>query len=473
MKLDKKRYTTIATEKLELNSGQLDGVPTNPRFIQEEKFEALKKSISESPELLKARPLIVFPLADRFVVLCGNMRLRAGAALQMKDFPCYVLPKTTTARKLREYVLKDNMEYGQIDWEHIVQDWDKEELADWDFDLPEGWEFDDPTLDDEQQDEQTDEAQTDEHAEELLDEAWRRAADECLKQYDTIKGFSFVTPHSAKIDFINFAYYGKDYPRSNSLAFHPIQFVTSGDKYSSYEGLRKVADGESNVKGLRFVAQEKFNKLCQTTLAFGGARMPADFPADLAKSLIDEFCNEGGTMLDPCAGWGGRLVGFLASECASRYVGFDASPYQCEGDTLLFDTFKDAAKTKKDASITCKPFEKVELKSNSFDFALTSPPYFDTEKYLGGEQSRETSTSYEQWRTNFFAVLITKVYDALKPDCAFCLQVGSQSYPLLDDGKRIASKVGFSIQDVRTTSMINNYNGTEKMAGEVVIILRK
>lgn len=473
MRLDKKRYTTITTEKLELNDGQLDSVPSNPRFIKDEKFEALKKSLSESPELLKARPLIVFPLADKFIVLCGNMRLRAGKALNFKDFPCYVLPQTTTSKKLREYVLKDNMEYGQIDWEHIAQDWDKEELAEWDFDLPEGWEFDDPTLGDDQQGEDTEEPQEDEHAELLLDDAWRSAADEALKQYDTIKGFSFVTPHSAKIDFINFCYYGKDYPRSNSLAFHPMQFVTKGDKLSEYEGLRRVADGESNVKGLRFVAQEKINKLCQTTLAFGGARMPADFPADLAKSLIDEFCTEGGTMLDPCAGWGGRMVGFLASDNAREYQGFDASPYQCEGDTLIFDTFKDATKTEKAASVVCSPFEKAKLSDNSFDFAMTSPPYFDTEKYLGGEQSRETSNSYEQWRTSFFAVLIEKVYKALKEGCVFALQVGSQSYPLLEDGKKIASKIGFTVEDVRTTAMINNYNGTEKMDGEVVIILRK
>ncbi len=151
MRIDKERYKVIAASKLELNSGQIENVPPNPRFIKDDKFEALKKSLSESPELLKARPLIVFPLGDRFVVLCGNMRLRAGKALQMKDFPCYVLPQTTTAKKLREYVLKDNMEYGQIDWEHISQDWDKTELADWDFDLPDGWEFDEPALDSEEE----------------------------------------------------------------------------------------------------------------------------------------------------------------------------------------------------------------------------------------------------------------------------------------------------------------------------------
>lgn len=151
MRLDKKRYTVITASKLELNNGQIEGVPANPRFIKNEKFEALKKSLSESPEFLKARPLLVFPVADKFIVIGGNQRLRAGKELNFKDFPCYVLPESTTAKKLREYVLKDNMEYGQIDWEHISQDWDKEELSGWDFDLPEGWEFDDPTETEEEQ----------------------------------------------------------------------------------------------------------------------------------------------------------------------------------------------------------------------------------------------------------------------------------------------------------------------------------
>lgn len=144
MRLDKKRYTIISTSKLELNSGQIEGVPANPRFIKDEKFEALKKSLQESPEFLKARPLLVFPLNDKFIVVGGNQRLRAAKQLKFKDIPCYVLPQTTTAKKLREYVLKDNMEYGQIDWEHMSEDWDKEELKDWDFEIPEGWDFDEP-----------------------------------------------------------------------------------------------------------------------------------------------------------------------------------------------------------------------------------------------------------------------------------------------------------------------------------------
>lgn len=104
---------------------------------------------------------------------------------------------------------------------------------------------------------------------------------------------------------------------------------------------------------------------------------------------------------------------------------------------------------------------------------MTSPPYFDTEKYMGGEQSRTTNANYEEWRKNFYEVLIRKVYKALKKDCVFALQIGSQSYPLLEDGKKIAASVGFTVEAVRPTAMINTFVGTEKIDGEVILVLRK
>jgi hypothetical protein len=59
----------------------------------------------------------------------------------MLEAPCYVFPKSTPIEKLREYTIKDNMEYGQIDWETIVNEWDAVELKEWNFELPE-WEQD-------------------------------------------------------------------------------------------------------------------------------------------------------------------------------------------------------------------------------------------------------------------------------------------------------------------------------------------
>ena len=132
-----KKHQKIALSRLELNDGQLSGLPKNPRYIRDTKFEALVESIRTSPEFLDARPLIVYPMENgNYIVLCGNMRLRACRELNLSDVPCYVLPKNTTTEKLREYTIKDNMSYGDIDWDSIANDWDMEELKEWDFELP-------------------------------------------------------------------------------------------------------------------------------------------------------------------------------------------------------------------------------------------------------------------------------------------------------------------------------------------------
>jgi len=132
-----KKHQKIALSRLELNDGQLSGLPKNPRFIRDSKFEALVESIRTSPEFLDARPLIVYPMDNgQYITLCGNMRLRACREVGFLDVSCYVLPKNTPIEKLREYTIKDNMSYGEIDWDSIANDWDMEELKEWDFDLP-------------------------------------------------------------------------------------------------------------------------------------------------------------------------------------------------------------------------------------------------------------------------------------------------------------------------------------------------
>lgn len=171
---------------------------------------------------------------------------------------------------------------------------------------------------------------------------------------------------------------------------------------------------------------------------------------------------------------GGRLVGFLASNIENaEYTGIDASPLQIEGDMMIYNTFKDVCELDKVAGLYVSPFEDYECRQNYYDFALTSPPYFDTEKYLGGEQSHKNYSNYELWRDGFYSILVEKVYNALIDGGVFCLQVGSQRYPLLEDGKAIAEKVGFIVADVRATDMTNSFCGTETERGEIVIVLRK
>lgn len=134
--MDKKNYQLIPIGKLELNNGQLQGLPKNPRYIKDERYEALKKSIGDAPEMLEARMLLVYPLDNgNFIVLGGNMRLRVCKELGFMELPCFVFKKETPVEKLKEYVIKDNVEFGNIDWDSLANDdWDVGELGDWGMD---------------------------------------------------------------------------------------------------------------------------------------------------------------------------------------------------------------------------------------------------------------------------------------------------------------------------------------------------
>ncbi|WP_300700958.1 ParB N-terminal domain-containing protein [Bacteroides sp.] len=122
---------TISISLLDFNKGQLAGLPKNPRFFRDYRYEAMKRSISDCPEMLELRELIIFPHDGRFIVVCGNLRLRACKELGYKEVPCKVLPPETSVKKLREYATKDNVNFGENDMDVMQSEWDRNELQDW------------------------------------------------------------------------------------------------------------------------------------------------------------------------------------------------------------------------------------------------------------------------------------------------------------------------------------------------------
>lgn len=123
---------TISINLLDFNKGQLKGLPKNPRFVRDYRYEATKRSIEESPEMLELRELIVYPYADgRYIVVCGNLRLRACKELGHKEVPCKVLKSETTPEKLREYATKDNVNFGENDLDIMQNEWNISELQNW------------------------------------------------------------------------------------------------------------------------------------------------------------------------------------------------------------------------------------------------------------------------------------------------------------------------------------------------------
>mgnify|MGYP000358364573 CR=1 FL=1 len=130
----------IKISKLKNNSGQIAGVKANPRVKNDSKYQKLLKSLSDFPEMKEIRELVVVPYENEFVVVGGNMRLKALKELGEKEALCKVLPDTFTPEQINEFIIKDNLSFGDWDFE-LLNDWDSGMLEDWGLDLPE-WETD-------------------------------------------------------------------------------------------------------------------------------------------------------------------------------------------------------------------------------------------------------------------------------------------------------------------------------------------
>jgi hypothetical protein len=159
----------IPTVDIWPNTGQLQDVPANPRFIRDERYDALLKSIIDDPDMLELRECIVIPYADAYLVLAGNMRHKATVEIvnldevaysdilkskkkelteknieyqysywfthisnlrKTKSIPCKIVPADTPAEKLRAIVIKDNIGFGQDNWDMLKAEWDIAELED-------------------------------------------------------------------------------------------------------------------------------------------------------------------------------------------------------------------------------------------------------------------------------------------------------------------------------------------------------
>lgn len=128
---------SIPLSVIELNKGQIPGLPKNPRFIKNEKFKKLKKSIEENPEMLELRELLVYPYKGKYVLIGGNMRYRALKELGYEIATCKIIDESTSVEQLKAYTIKDNSGFGEWDFEAIRDEWDIGDVESWGVDVPE------------------------------------------------------------------------------------------------------------------------------------------------------------------------------------------------------------------------------------------------------------------------------------------------------------------------------------------------
>ena len=129
--MSEKPLETSSTQPMRIATSKLKTNPNNPRSIRKDQLQKLVKSLREFPEMLEARPIVVDP---DFVVLGGNMRLKAAQEAGLKEVPVYIA--SWEEAKHKEFIIKDNLAFGEWDWDMLANEWDAKELDDWGLPVP-------------------------------------------------------------------------------------------------------------------------------------------------------------------------------------------------------------------------------------------------------------------------------------------------------------------------------------------------
>ena len=106
--------------------------PNNPRIIKDNKFKQLVKSIQDFPQMLELRPIVI---DENNMVLGGNMRLKACIEAGLTDVPVIHANNLSEAQK-KEFIVKDNVGYGEWEWDALANEWNIEDLDNWGLDIP-------------------------------------------------------------------------------------------------------------------------------------------------------------------------------------------------------------------------------------------------------------------------------------------------------------------------------------------------
>jgi hypothetical protein len=117
--------------KQQVKISKVKGNPSNPRIIKNDKFKKLVKSIKEFPEMLKLRPIVV---DEDFMVLGGNMRLKASKEAGLSEVWIDIAEGLTEEQK-KEFIVKDNVGFGEWEWDILANEWDSVQLAEWGLDV--------------------------------------------------------------------------------------------------------------------------------------------------------------------------------------------------------------------------------------------------------------------------------------------------------------------------------------------------
>lgn len=208
-----------------------------------------------------------------------------------------------------------------------------------------------------------------------------------------------------------------------------------------------------------------------------GTQPCSNFRPSAAKAVYDYL--GGNDVLDMSTGYGGRLLGFLASSCKGAYTGIDPSRLTYEGNKRIAKEFDVESRVR----LILSPFEDVPMsKLPKVDVAFTSPPYFGKEIYDESDdkekQSRERYLTYAEWVKGFLRPMMKKAIACLRPQGILAINIAdislkSYRYPLIDKTIQIAEAEGFPLADRLELHFGGFGKGLSKTKHEPVLIFRR
>ena len=211
------------------------------------------------------------------------------------------------------------------------------------------------------------------------------------------------------------------------------------------------------------------NRVRQLAKVYLSKQSVSNFRPTVAKALYNKYGNRG-KIFDPCGGWGGRLFGFLGSECI-EYVCCEPSSKTYQGLLEIKELY---SYINKKVTILNLPQEDYQVHSRYFDMVFTSPPYFDTERYSEEEtQSYKRYPTVDKWVKIFLVSLIRNAYISLKPGGVFILNIANTSNAknLESNSLKIASIMGF--EHIETIKLVLSSIAGNGIKYEPMFVFRK
>lgn len=415
-------------EIINMRIEELKPYEKNPR-----KNDEAVKYVKESIQNFGFKVPIV--LDKNNVIVAGHTRYKASLELGLEEVPC-IIADDLTEEQIKAFRLADNKVSEQAEWDLDLLNDELDDILDidmsqfgFDLDLDDNFEiFDKPNTD-----EKNDNIFYFEQKEIEKDivERWK-PKDELKKYIEDI-----IDIPTAKYQFNRLCQGYKD-GYNISLLFNPHRLTTPTKASKDiYYGI--INDKKYREQFARFLVEVQNKCVAQSNyykyigLGCAGYQYVNEFQPYLARDIYKENCKDGYKILNPCAGWGGRLIGLASCMFEDiEYVETDPCTETYNGLVEL-KKFLRLGDNYKQYNL---PFEDLEVQENYFDFVFTSPPYFDTEQYSEEEtQSYKKNNSYELWRDNFLYVMLDKIVYCMKPNAVCILNVGNKKYNISNDIK--------------------------------------